>query len=176
MAGLTDGRRPDEAAARGELPDPDAVRVEVDPVAGIDAGPWTVGPAAAPADDLHLVEGAVEPVSREGTRRVEVVVNGWRFQFGVGSERAARLREKARRGREDAGHGSPLEVRAIIPGRIVAVSVAEGDSVEIGQQLLVIEAMKMQNELRSPRAGTVERLAVGVGQTVDLGAVLLVVR
>jgi 3-methylcrotonyl-CoA carboxylase alpha subunit len=69
-----------------------------------------------------------------------------------------------------------LEVRAIIPGRVVAVSVAEGDAVEAGQQLLVIEAMKMQNELRSPRAGVVERIAAGVGQAVDLGAVLLVLR
>jgi len=53
--------------------------------------------------------------------------------------------------------------------------VAVGDVVEAGQKLLVIEAMKMQNELRAPRAGTIERVVVGAGQTVDLGAVLVVI-
>jgi biotin carboxyl carrier protein len=56
------------------------------------------------------------------------------------------------------------------------VSVATGDTVTAGQEILVIEAMKMQNELRSPRAGTVVRLAVGVGARVELGDLLVVIR
>jgi biotin carboxyl carrier protein len=67
-------------------------------------------------------------------------------------------------------------MRAIIPGRVIGVSVAAGDAVAVGQEILVIEAMKMQNELRSPRAGTVERLAVGAGARVELGDLLVVIR
>jgi biotin carboxyl carrier protein len=169
----------DEPAADAPV-DPRAVRVEVAPSLPVpDAGPWTIEPQpdeADPSNDSRIVEGILDRPARDGTRRHEVVVDGWRFLLDVGSEHSARLRAKARRGREDAGHGGPLEVRAIIPGRVVAVSVAEGDEVEVGQQLLVIEAMKMQNELRSPRAGRVERLAVGSGQTVELGALLLVIQ
>jgi acetyl/propionyl-CoA carboxylase alpha subunit len=156
---------------------PDAVRVEVAPSFPIDgAGPWQVDAGTTAPGGAQIVHGAVDGPRRDGVRRIEVVVDGWRFLLDVGSERAAQLRDRARRGREDATHGGPLDVRAIIPGRIVALAVAEGDAVEAGQQLLVIEAMKMQNELRSPRAGTVERIAVGPGQAVELGALLLVLR
>jgi biotin carboxyl carrier protein len=54
------------------------------------------------------------------------------------------------------------------------VSVAAGDRVVAGQTLLLIEAMKMQNELRAPRDGVVDRLAVGMGETIDLGQLLVV--
>ena len=92
----------------------------------------------------------------------------------VESERRAALREKARRGGAVAAHGGPTEVRAIIPGRVVSVSVVPGDEVVAGQQLLVVEAMKMQNELRAPRPGTVTSVAVGEGRTIEVGDVLLV--
>jgi 3-methylcrotonyl-CoA carboxylase alpha subunit len=71
--------------------------------------------------------------------------------------------------------GGPVEVRAIIPGRIVAISVAAGDSVEAGQQILVVEAMKMQNELRAPREGAVEHIGVAVGDTIEVGDLLVVI-
>jgi biotin carboxyl carrier protein len=110
-----------------------------------------------------------------GVHRVEVVVDGWRFELDVESEARARLRERATSARAEGAKGGPSELRAIIPGRVVSVDVAEGDPVEAGGRLLVLEAMKMQNELRAPRAGTVARLAVGPGQTVELGDVLLVI-
>jgi acetyl-CoA/propionyl-CoA carboxylase biotin carboxyl carrier protein len=62
----------------------------------------------------------------------------------------------------------------MIPGRVVSVAVAAGDAVAAGQTILVIEAMKMQNELRSPNAGTIERVTVGPGDTIELGQVLAV--
>ncbi len=64
----------------------------------------------------------------------------------------------------------------MIPGRVAAVTVAVGDAVTAGQTLLVVEAMKMQNELRAPRDGVVERVSVGVGETIDLGDLLVVAR
>lgn len=76
------------------------------------------------------------------------------------------------------GGGIELEGRqqlvAPMPGKIVRVLVAKGQQVENGQGLLVIEAMKMQNEVRSPKSGTVEKVAKE-GQTVNAGEVLAVV-
>ncbi len=59
-----------------------------------------------------------------------------------------------------------------MPGKVVRLLVNEGDSVEAGQGLLVVEAMKMQNEVRSPKAGKVERLLVKENQPVNAGDVL----
>ena len=78
------------------------------------------------------------------------------------------------------GRGGKIEpegrqkLAASMPGKIVRLLVAPGQQVEAGQGLLVVEAMKMQNEIRSPKSGTVERLAQE-GQTVNAGDVIAVV-
>ena len=64
------------------------------------------------------------------------------------------------------------QILAPMPGKIVRVLVQAGEKVEAGQGLLVVEAMKMQNEVRSPKSGTVERLLVKEGQPVNAGEVL----
>lgn len=110
-----------------------------------------------------------------GRRRREVLVDGFRFEVDVEPERIAALRERAAQGRAASAHSGPLEVHAIIPGRVVSVAVAAGDPIAAGEQLLVVEAMKMQNELRAPREGTVERLAVAPGQTIEVGDLLVVI-
>ncbi len=109
-----------------------------------------------------------------GTRRREVLVDGWRVVVELEPAARAALRDRARRGGVEASGGGPVEVRAIIPGRVLSIAVAAGDAVAAGQQLLVVEAMKMQNEIRAPRDGTVERIAVGPGGTIELGDVLVV--
>jgi len=138
----------------------------------------TVVEAVSTEDDgarRGVVPGRIGPVDALGRRSVEVVVDGWRFVVDVEDAARAELRDRATRdGAAAAGVDGPLEIRAIIPGRIVAVSVVPGDEVTPGQALLVVEAMKMQNELTAPRAGTVRRVAVGPGSTVDLGDVLVV--
>jgi len=176
--------------ASGAAPAPDAVRVRVHPSTSLgDDADVTIDDheddgSVRWTDPGHAVEGVgsasrralvgpLGPIDRDGRRQREVVVEGWRFVLELEPERLARLRETASRARGSAGHGGPSEVRAAIPGRIVAVSVAIGDTVEVGQQLLVIEAMKMQNEVRSPRGGVVANVAVAPGDTVDLGAVLV---
>jgi len=118
--------------------------------------------------------GAGQARARSGVVRREVVVDGWRVEVELESERRASLRERARRGREETAHGGPTEVHAIIPGVVVAVSVVPGDAVVAGQQLLVVEAMKMQNELHAPRDGVISRVAVGPGRTIEVGDLLLV--
>lgn len=67
------------------------------------------------------------------------------------------------------------QVVAPMPGKVIRVLAAPGDVVEAGKGLVVIEAMKMQNEVRSPKSGTVERMLVAEGQAVNSGDVLLVV-
>jgi biotin carboxyl carrier protein len=118
------------------------------------------------------------PLRRDAARGVavrEVVVDGWRFEVELEPERRALLRERARRGAGAVSKGGPVEVRAIIPGRVVAISVVPGDAVEAGQQILVVEAMKMQNELRAPREGSVDRVGVAVGDTIEVGDLLVVI-
>ena len=74
--------------------------------------------------------------------------------------------------REGAG-AHARELRANMPGLVVDLKCAVGDAVEAGQPLLVLEAMKMQNELVSPGAGVVEEILVSAGQSVETGALLL---
>ncbi len=178
--------------------DPRAVRVALAP-SGADLGlaPVVVGPGRAdgtdgagatldPIDDHRAtltLDGArhavwfgppAAAVDDAGSVRREVVVDGWRVEVEIGSARRAALRDRARRGGDAVGHGGPTEVRAIIPGRVISVAVAAGEVVVAGQQLLVVEAMKMQNELRAPRDGTVARIGIGPGETLEIGDLLLV--
>ena len=150
-------------------------RATGDHVADVDAGrrgdpggPSARRPTPRPARRRR------RPTAR-GRTGVEVVVDGWRFEFEVEDADLHDLRERATAGREADAHHGPTDVRAIIPGRVVSVAVAVGDDVEAGQRLLSVEAMKMENELRAPRAGIVERVAVAAGQTVELGDTLVVI-
>jgi biotin carboxyl carrier protein len=72
-----------------------------------------------------------------------------------------------------AAHDGPLDVLAPMPGKIVSVLVGPGQEVAQGQGLVVIEAMKMQNELRAPRAGRITQVHVQEGMGIEAGARLL---
>ena len=142
-------------------------------------------------DSLHAarVEGSGDERSRRpvimlpleptagravGKARREVIVDGWRIEVDIEPEGRASLRERAARDHGALARGGPTEVRATIPGRVVGVSIVPGDVVVAGQQLLVVEAMKTQNELRAPRDGVVASVAAGVGRTIEVGDLLLV--
>jgi biotin carboxyl carrier protein len=118
-----------------------------------------------------------------------ILMAGKSLELRVSGSDAARL--VAARGREfkvtvndprswRQGHGGKIELRgrqkltASMPGKIVRLLATVGQQVEAGQGLLVVEAMKMQNEIRSPKSGTVESLAEE-GRTVNAGEVLAVV-
>jgi biotin carboxyl carrier protein len=77
-----------------------------------------------------------------------------------------------RRRREDEMGGGGV-VKALMPGRVVRVLVAKGDTVRKGAGLVILEAMKMENEIQAPADGTVDELFVEPGQTVEAGAELL---
>jgi biotin carboxyl carrier protein len=100
-----------------------------------------------------------------------------KLQTGLQEFTAEVLDPRAWRGRR---HGAleaegRQQVVAPMPGKIVRILVQAGEKVEAGQGLLVVEAMKMQNEIRSPKGGIVERLHVKEGQPVNAGEVLCIV-
>lgn len=99
-----------------------------------------------------------------------VLIDGRRFAFEVNDPRSLQ-------GRRGAGTGSagPRAVKAPMPGRVVRLLAAAGDEIVEQQGIVVIEAMKMQNELKAPKTGRIARIAVAVGDTVGAGDVLAVV-
>ena len=80
-----------------------------------------------------------------------------------------------RRTRPGSSGDGDRELRAAMPGKVVAVAVREGDTVARGQHLFVIEAMKMENDVLASRAGVVEKLRVRPGQAVESGELLAVI-
>jgi biotin carboxyl carrier protein len=96
----------------------------------------------------------------------QVVIAGRRYAYSVEDPRS--LKRRAHRG---AMEGT-ISIKAPMPGRVVNLLAAVGDEVTAKQGVVVIEAMKMQNELKSPKAGRVVRLHVAAGDTVQAGAVL----
>jgi biotin carboxyl carrier protein len=102
-----------------------------------------------------------------------LLVDGWPVQASVVDERMRAI--QAMTGRTHATH-APKPVRAPMPGLIVRIEVGVGDSVRAGQGVVAMEAMKMENELRSESAGVVARILVAPGQAVEKGAVLVEIR
>jgi acetyl/propionyl-CoA carboxylase alpha subunit len=78
------------------------------------------------------------------------------------------------RGRSADDHG-PKKITAPMPGKVVRLLVREGDEVNLGAGLAVVEAMKMQNEIKSPKKGKVQKILVSEGTTVNAGDVLAIV-
>ena len=74
---------------------------------------------------------------------------------------------------ERATASGPAQLKAPMPGLVVALKAAVGDMVEVGQALVVMEAMKMQNELAAPGSGRVEKVHVVIGQSVESGQALV---
>jgi biotin carboxyl carrier protein len=102
----------------------------------------------------------------------DVVLQGRMYEAQVEDERELRLRSAFG---GQAPESLEFQLRAPMPGLIVAVPVQEGQEVPKGSVVVVLESMKMQNELKTPRAGTILHLRVQAGQTVDINQVLAVV-
>jgi biotin carboxyl carrier protein len=135
--------------------------------------PDRAGGAPGPGESVTPLPRSLR--APRGGQRFEVVVDGWRFEVLVEPAEQAELRERARRAATEHQAHVRHEVRAQIPGRVVSVLVAVGDTVQAGQPLLSVEAMKMENEVRAPRPGTIGRVAVSAGERVELGDELVVI-
>ncbi len=106
----------------------------------------------------------------ESPGRWALGVVGERVEVEVVDERTRQIQSFTGKRRGPAGGGT---IKAPMPGLVVRVDVVEGQRVEAGARLVVVEAMKMENELRAPRAGVVARVHVAVGQAVEKGAALV---
>jgi biotin carboxyl carrier protein len=101
----------------------------------------------------------------------EILLAGQRFEVIVEDERTRMLAGLTRTGVSS----SAARIQAPMPGLVANVLLEQGASVEQGQTVIVLEAMKMENDLASPIAGTIKEVKVSKGQTVDQGAVLVLV-
>ena len=124
---------------------------------------------------VHLVrigERVHRVVARRHAERGRYTLrfDGWRFEAEALDERMRAIRDLTT---EQAAHAGPMPVIAPMPGLIVRVHVAVGDTVTAGQGVISMEAMKMENELRATTPGTVKNVVVRPGQAVEKGAVLV---
>lgn len=171
------GRTPGRIARVTVWLEIDGKKHRVDLPADADSGTSTcMVDGKAVAVDAQFLQPGVLSLLIEG-RQYRCVLDGsgvWiggkRFEFEVEDPRSLQ-------GRRNAGANTegPRAVKAPMPGRVIRVLVESGDEVAEGQGVVVIEAMKMQNELKSPKAGRVSRVAVAVGDTVGSGDVLVVI-
>jgi|SRR5271156_3664996 len=128
-------------------------------------------------------------VRRVGAGSFSVLIGNRSFDFDVtpegeelivtsraGAWRVNLIDEKRRALRAGAGQLSGrVELKAMMPGRVVSVLVKPGDEIEAEHGVLTVEAMKMENEIRAPKAGRVIEVRVTAGQTVEKGEVLAII-
>ena len=107
---------------------------------------------------------------RQGRGRYTLWIDGYRFEAEALDERTRAIRDLSA---PTAGPVGPAPVRAPMPGLVVRVNVKVGDEVQAGQGLVVMEAMKMENELRATAAGRVRSVEVSPGTAVEKGALLV---
>jgi biotin carboxyl carrier protein len=153
------------------------VRIEKDCVVTVlDNRRYTVDWQEVAPDRLSLIiDGAsyhlnVETVS-DGT--YVVTGRGKEYSVTIDDQRKKRLKELIAESERDAG---PIDITSPMPGLVIEVDVGEGDTVETDQTLIVLEAMKMENEIRSSIRGKVEKIHVKTAQIVEKGQLLLTVR
>ena len=108
--------------------------------------------------------------ARRETGKYEVVLRGRSYPISIIDPKRLRSSENA------AGHGhGTAEIVSPMPGKVVRVLVEQGNTVEAGAGIIVVEAMKMQNEMKAPKAGVVVSINVAPGATVNAGDVLAVI-
>src|SRR5271165_2057996 len=119
-----------------------------------------------------LVGGDAYEIKRERSLQgdLHLVIGSARYAVDVQDPRSLRTRRAA--GGAEAG---PQKVTAPMPGKIVRVMVAVGDEVKAGQGVIVMEAMKMQNEMKSPKDGKVQKILTSEGSTVNPGDTLAII-
>jgi pyruvate carboxylase subunit B len=126
----------------------------------------------SPVRTVSIGQEVHRVVLRRGAQRGEYTLwlDGYRFEVEALDERSRAIRELSRATSAPAG---PAPLLAPMPGLIVRVGVKPGDEVRAGQGLIVMEAMKMENELRAVAAGRVKAVLAQPGMAVEKGALLV---
>ena len=101
---------------------------------------------------------------------LQVLLRGQLFEVNVEDERQRRLRQSSGGIPVQSGE---LQIKAPMPGLVIAVPVEDGQEIEKGAHLIILESMKMQNEIKAPRDGKVIRVRVAAGDSVDQNQLLL---
>ena len=109
----------------------------------------------------------------QGEEDWDVLLRGRQYQVKVEDEREKRLKAAAGGG---VAEGGEFHLKAPMPGLVVAILVEEGQPVKKGQVMLILESMKMQNELKAPRDGTIGRIRVKAGESVEQKQAMLSVQ
>jgi biotin carboxyl carrier protein len=117
-----------------------------------------------PVFSLILDGKSFEAFVYPGEEDWDVLLRGRQYQVKVEDEREKRLRAA---GGEGATEGGEFHLKAPMPGLVVAILVEEGQQVKKGQVMLILESMKMQNELKAPRDGMMSRIRVKAGESVE---------
>lgn len=107
--------------------------------------------------------------------KIDAMWSGEHLAFTLCDEKSLRQKSVASGGRGGSTIAGPVAVEAMMPGKIASVKVKKGDPVAAGQGVVILEAMKMENELVSPKDGKVTEVKVQEGQSVESGAVLVIV-
>jgi len=105
---------------------------------------------------------------------VEYRADAYYVRHGA-AEQIVRLTDPGRKARDGARVSGPERIVTLMPGKVVRVLVAAGETVAAGQGVVVVEAMKMENEIAASRAGTVQIVEVKPGQSVEGGALLAII-
>jgi biotin carboxyl carrier protein len=126
--------------------------------------------AGQPVYSLIVDGRSHESYIYQGDDNWQVLMRGRLYPVQVEDEREKRLRAAAGGGVAETGE---FHLRAPMPGLVVAVPVTEGEPVKRGKVILILESMKMQNELKAPRDGTIGRIRVRPGETVEQKQTLL---
>jgi biotin carboxyl carrier protein len=113
-----------------------------------------------------------EAVVEERDEIYHVLMDGDLYEVEVTDERSRRL---ASAFMAFGDTGGEVSIRAPMPGLIVRIAVAEGQTVSKGETLMILESMKMENELKSPRDGTIHRILVSAGENVEQNKILVTV-
>jgi biotin carboxyl carrier protein len=115
-----------------------------------------------------LLQGKSYEVKQETVgAESNVIVGQERFSVSVRDPRSFRSRR-----RSGASEQGVMKIKAPMPGKVVRILAPAGSQVEIGQSVVVIEAMKMQNELKAPKTGVVKKISVAEGAAVEAGQAL----
>lgn len=113
-------------------------------------------------------------------KNYKVIINGTEYEVGIEEIDASEVKAAPAAAPKAAAAPAPapaggVKVNAPMPGNILSVNVQNGASVKKGDVLMILEAMKMENEILAPADGTVASLSVSAGNTVDTGALLCVI-
>jgi biotin carboxyl carrier protein len=134
--------------------------------------------AEGSASILEIMPGVFSVLIGQRSLQISIARTGEELEVWAGGRRrriaVADARDRSGKSKQARGAG-PQEIRAQMPGKVISVLIGVGESVNAGQGVIIVEAMKMQNEMKSPKDGIVTKVFASEGATVAAGETLMIV-